>query len=107
MGQLAADALYTANQIVNTVLMDIPETVDDALVITDAFFAERRDMGRAGHEISATGHCHIDTAWLWPYAETRRKAARSWATQTYLMDRYPEYKFSCSQAQQFEWLKGI
>jgi hypothetical protein len=59
LGQLAADALYTANLIVNTVRVDKLETVDAALAITDAWFAERRDMGRAGHEISATGHCHI------------------------------------------------
>ena len=23
------------------------------------------------HEVYAVGHCHIDTAWLWPYRETR------------------------------------
>jgi hypothetical protein len=26
-----------------------------------------------GYEVMAVGHCHIDTAWLWPYDETRRK----------------------------------
>jgi len=34
----------------------------------------------AAHTLWAVGHCHIDTAWLWPYAETRRKIARSWST---------------------------
>jgi hypothetical protein len=47
----------------------------------------------------------VVVAWLWPYAETRRKCARSWATQLRLMDEYPEYKFACSQAQQYYWLK--
>lgn len=46
-----------------------------------------------------------DTAWLWPFEETIRKAARSWSSQIGLMDRYPEYKFICSQAQQYEWVK--
>lgn len=55
-------------------------------------------------EVTAIGNCHIDTAWLWPYAETRRKIARSWASQLDLLDRYPEYVFAASQAQQFEWL---
>ena len=37
------------------------------------------------HELSAIGHAHLDTAWLWPLAETYRKArahasARSRAT---------------------------
>jgi alpha-mannosidase len=50
------------------------------------------------------GHCHIDTCWLWPWAETKRKVARSWANQCDLMDRYPEHRFTCSQAQQYQWL---
>jgi alpha-mannosidase len=55
--------------------------------------------------VSAVGHCHIDTAWLWPYAETRRKVARSWATQLELLRRYPHHKFAFSQAQQVHWLR--
>ncbi|RMD41839.1 hypothetical protein DV735_g3257, partial [Chaetothyriales sp. CBS 134920] len=51
------------------------------------------------------GHCHIDTCWLWPWAETRRKVARSWSNQCNLIDRYPEHRFTCSQAQQYKWLK--
>ena len=39
------------------------------------------------------------------FDETKRKVARSWSTQIGLMELYPEYKFVCSQAQQFEWLK--
>ena len=56
-------------------------------------------------QIWAVGHCHIDTAWLWPFAETKRKVARSWSTQVDLMDRYPEHHFSASTAQQYKWLK--
>ncbi|PMD32478.1 glycoside hydrolase family 38 protein [Hyaloscypha variabilis F] len=55
--------------------------------------------------VYAIGHCHIDTCWLWPWAETRRKVVRSWSNQCDLMDRYPELNFACSQAQQFKWLK--
>ena len=55
--------------------------------------------------VYAIGHCHIDTCWLWPWAETKRKVARSWSNQCDLMDRYPEHRFTCSQAQQFKWLK--
>jgi alpha-mannosidase len=50
--------------------------------------------------VFAIGHCHIDTCWLWPWAETRRKVVRSWSNQCDLMDRYPELNFACSQAQQ-------
>ena len=55
--------------------------------------------------VYAIGHCHIDTCWLWQWAETKRKVARSWSNQCDLMDRYPEHRFTCSQAQQFKWLK--
>ncbi|ODQ68031.1 hypothetical protein NADFUDRAFT_19326 [Nadsonia fulvescens var. elongata DSM 6958] len=55
-------------------------------------------------KVIAIGNCHIDTAWLWPYAETRRKIGRSWASQLDLIKRYPEYRFVASQAQQFKWL---
>ena len=55
--------------------------------------------------VTGIGHCHIDTAWLWPFDETKRKVARSWATQVDLMERYPEHRFVCSQAQQWKWLE--
>ena len=51
------------------------------------------------------GHCHIDTCWLWPWAETKRKVARSWTNQCNLMEEFPELHFACSQAQQYKWLK--
>ena len=54
---------------------------------------------------SAIGHAHLDLAWLWPIRETRRKLGRTFANVVANMERYPEYKFGGSQAQQFEWLK--
>jgi alpha-mannosidase len=59
----------------------------------------------ATHHISAVGHAHIDTAWLWPLRETRRKCARSFSTQLALMDEYPDYRFACSQPVQYLWMK--
>ncbi|KAL9623961.1 MAG: hypothetical protein Q9160_001714 [Pyrenula sp. 1 TL-2023] len=55
--------------------------------------------------ISGIGHCHIDTCWLWPFAETKRKVARSWLNQCDLIERYPEHRFTASQAQQYKWLE--
>ena len=49
----------------------------------------------------AVGHAHIDTAWLWPLAETRRKVLRSWASALELMERFPGFRFLASQAQQY------
>lgn len=56
--------------------------------------------------VSGIGYCHIDTCWLWPFAETKRKVARSWSNQIDLIDRYPELRFCCSQAQQYKWLES-
>ena len=49
------------------------------------------------HTLAMIGNCHIDSAWLWPYSETKRKCARSWSSTLQLMEEYPEMKFACSQ----------
>ena len=67
--------------------------------------AARPRNGRRTHEITAIGHAHIDTAWLWPLEETYRKCVRTFATQLRLMERYPDYRFACSQAQQYAWIR--
>ncbi|UWE09912.1 alpha-mannosidase [Actinacidiphila bryophytorum] len=57
------------------------------------------------HRISAIGHSHIDSAWLWPLRETVRKVARTVSNVTQLMDDHPGFRFVMSQAQQLAWLK--
>jgi alpha-mannosidase len=58
-------------------------------------------------EIALTGHAHIDLAWLWPYAETRRKARRTFHTAVSLMEGSNEYlarsgfRFNQSTAQYY------
>ncbi len=59
----------------------------------------------SAHRLSAVGHAHIDTAWLWPLRETVRKVARTVSNVTQLMDDHPEFTFVMSQAQQLAWLK--
>ena len=58
----------------------------------------------SAHRVIATGHAHIDTAWLWPLQETVRKCTRTFASAVALMDAVPEFRFSCSQAQQYAWI---
>ncbi|BDI32054.1 alpha-mannosidase [Capsulimonas corticalis] len=53
----------------------------------------------------ATGHAHIDTAWLWRIAHSRKKIERTFTTALALMDEYPQYRFSASQPQQYAYLK--
>ncbi|WP_331447689.1 alpha-mannosidase [Streptomyces xanthochromogenes] len=59
----------------------------------------------SAHRISAVGHAHIDSAWLWPLRETVRKVARTTSNMTALLEDEPEFIFSMSQAQQWAWIK--
>jgi alpha-mannosidase len=54
-------------------------------------------------DIIGIGHAHIDVAWLWQLAHTRRKAGRSFSTVLKLMDEFPDYHFSQSQAQLYSY----
>ena len=51
------------------------------------------------HEISAIGHAHIDSAWLWPVRETRRKVARTVADVLHLAESRPGVVFALPAAQ--------
>ncbi|GAA4755409.1 glycoside hydrolase family 38 C-terminal domain-containing protein [Amnibacterium soli] len=55
--------------------------------------------------VSAVGHAHIDSAWLWPSRETVRKVARTFSNVLDLIDRHPEFVFAASSAQQYLWLQ--
>jgi alpha-mannosidase len=59
----------------------------------------------SAHQISAIGHAHIDSAWLWPLRETVRKVARTAANMTNLLETAPEFVFAMSQAHHYAWLK--
>ncbi|AMM19865.1 alpha-mannosidase [Frondihabitans sp. PAMC 28766] len=59
----------------------------------------------SAHSITAVGHAHIDSAWLWPTRETVRKCARTFSNVLELMDNDPDFVFACSSAQQFAWMK--
>ena len=64
-----------------------------------------RTDAQPGHRISAIGNAHIDTAWLWPLRETRRKVARTFSGALQLLRDDPDYVFAAPQAQQYAWLK--
>lgn len=76
-----------------------------------AAFAQLRNGLTAGLErgqrptLLATGHAHLDVAWLWPLWRTHQKVAHTVATALHLMERYPDYHFSMSQPQVYAFLK--
>jgi len=59
----------------------------------------------SAHRVTAVGHAHIDSAWLWPVRETQRKVARTFSNVLALMDDDPDFVFAASSAQQYAWLK--
>lgn len=55
--------------------------------------------------VTAVGHAHIDTGWLWPVKETIRKCARTFASQIHNIEKYPGYVFGASQPQHYAFTK--
>ncbi|KAF4081342.1 hypothetical protein AMELA_G00160170 [Ameiurus melas] len=102
--QRGYQALFTANEMVNLCDPANPSSFSSARSLAQKFFSQRN--GQSQHIVHAMGHCHLDTAWLWPYEETIRKCARSWVTAIRLMEKNPQFTFTCSQAQQFQWVKS-
>ncbi|XP_048472979.1 alpha-mannosidase 2C1 [Rhincodon typus] len=102
--QRSYQALYTANKMVNACDVEDRSTFAEVHRLASDFL--QQENGKSQHTVHAMGYCHIDTAWLWPYEETIRKCARSWVSTLRLMEKNPNFIFTCSQAQQLEWVKN-
>ena len=99
------------------------KVLDDSLHLVDFDFDE--DMVRASiavackhfndnlakipyapsSEVIMDGHAHIDIAWLWRIQESERKVARTFVNNLALMDVYPEFTFTQSQAIVYDMVK--
>lgn len=55
-------------------------------------------------DLALIGHAHLDVAWLWTYAETRRKALRTFAIAASQLARDPEFVFTQSQPQLYAFV---
>ncbi len=55
--------------------------------------------------LHAIGHAHMDIAYLWPVSQIRRKNARTYSNVLRLMERFPDYRFSHSQPQLYEYVR--
>lgn len=97
--------LATMNDLCNVVVPEDKSTWGPAKKRIAEILANKN--GSYVHEISAIGNAHIDTAWLWPLDETKRKCARTFSTALLYMAQYPDYLFACSQAQQYAWMEKL
>ncbi|MBK4346289.1 alpha-mannosidase [Lacisediminihabitans changchengi] len=59
----------------------------------------------SAHTVTAIGHAHIDSAWLWPMRETVRKVARTSSNVLNLLESDGDFQFAMSSAQQYAWIK--
>ncbi|MEV8023888.1 glycoside hydrolase family 38 C-terminal domain-containing protein [Microbacterium sp. NPDC080220] len=83
---------------------------DDVAGTVAAGRAELRDAldapaSATSHQLTAVGHAHIDSAWLWPVRETVRKVARTFSNVLDLMRTEDDFVFAASSAQQYAWMK--
>ena len=89
-------------------LEPLPETALEAVCRARAEIAARLERLKDDYppvgRLALTGHAHLDLAWLWPVAETRRKGRRTFATVLDLMERYPDFTFNQSSAQLYAWM---
>ncbi len=119
--------LYMDAFVLNDLMLALPEkSVRRARILqtlraaTDAFLGDAKNVAGLRKQLKevlgkrsnasalnaiGVGHAHIDTAWLWPLHETRKKCARSFTAQLDLIDRYPGYIFGASQAQHYQFIK--
>ncbi len=77
--------------------------------VPDALDTLKAGIAKAGPAedvtVAAAGHAHIDVAWLWTLGQTRRKAGRTFHTVMRLMEEFPEYTFSQSQPQLYDYVR--
>lgn len=109
-GQDYADILKSLDYAVNLVDLyeensaEFYESVSKASEYMDNHFY-KEVCSEKKNKMYCIGQTHIDVAWLWTLAQTREKVQRSFSTVLKLMEKYPEYKFMCSQPQLYMYLK--
>jgi alpha-mannosidase len=92
-------------------MLDTREPFDEGFYesVPGAHGALREKIEAAGPPLDATivatGHAHLDVAWLWTVDEIRRKAGRSFYSVVRLMEEFPDYHFTQSQPQLYDFVR--
>ena len=100
------NALHTA-----FILLDTSHPLGDNFYdsVPPALDQLKNDLLSAGSPmdvvIHACGHAHIDVAWLWTLGQTRRKTERTFHTVIRYMEQFPNYHFSQSQPQLYQFIE--
>ena len=122
MGEQILGELWSANRLVNkesdkSKQLSYRKLLDTAVNVIDTKALEQGDKAAFGDSLEAVrkhleplralvkddiihlvGHAHIDMNWLWLWPETVDVCKNTFSTVIKLMDEYPEFRFSQSQA---------
>src|SRR5882724_10668802 len=80
------------------------QAFDKSLVAAENDMAPLREWMKQ-FTVRAVGNSHIDMAWLWPWTETVEVVRDTYTTALQLMREYPDFTYTQSSAQTFEWLE--
>lgn len=69
----------------------------EAALMAESMIMELSSVAKSYRMICAA-HAHIDMNWMWSYAETVATTLDTFRTMLRLMEEYPDFKFSQSQA---------
>jgi alpha-mannosidase len=97
---IAAQRMIKPEAPFETLLAGVRET---KLLLQQEWFDGASD--KQGTAIIATGHSHLDLAYLWPAKESVRKTGRTFSNMLRLLERYPDFHFAQSQPAQYEYAK--
>lgn len=95
------DILSSLNAALNLIDWREDDKTRESFTAADDYFEKEfyeKYCRKGSVKVKCVGHTHIDIGWLWTIRQTREKAQRSFFTVLELMNRYPEYKFTSSQA---------
>jgi alpha-mannosidase len=81
---------------------EAPKRVDaKAVAETEAVLAPIAAVAKT-YTVHNVGHAHIDMNWMWPWTETVAVTNDTFTTVLRLMDEFPDFRFTQSQASVYE-----
>lgn len=92
-----SEELNAALEYLQTELQKHGVLTDEACAQAEGILAPMGDLAKS-YRLILTGHAHIDMNWMWSYQETVAATLATFRTMCNIMDEYPDFTFSQSQA---------
>ena len=96
------------DNLLNTALDKLLEKLEKTKFITEEItFETEKELEPIGevskdYKVHTVAHAHIDMNWMWAYQETVNVTLDTFRTMLRLMEEYPQFTFSQSQASVYE-----